>query len=83
MRKPAPADPGNVGRFRTLLARADVTQAQAAAFIAEATQRPLSVRTVRSWLQQPGTVNAQSCPDWAVAALEDALRARRLLPPAT
>lgn len=63
--------------YQRLLAAHGLTQAESAALICEQTQRPCSVRTVRSWLNDPtkpssrGGVNG--CPDWAIAALTNAI----------
>ncbi|MGF6996833.1 hypothetical protein [Paraburkholderia sp. GAS32] len=64
---------GNRERFQQLLADHGITQAVSAALICEQTQRPCSVRAVRSWLNDPAKASSRECPAWAVAALEKAL----------
>jgi hypothetical protein len=68
----------NVKRFEQLRTESDLTQAQAAAMIAEQTGRPCSLRTVRSWLNDPATISWRPCPDWAVLALETRIVTSRL-----
>lgn len=62
--------------FQHLLAEHRLTQADSAALICEQTQRPCSVRAVRSWLNAPDKPSSRPCPDWAVTALSDALARR-------
>jgi hypothetical protein len=61
-------------QFQQLLDDHGITQAQSAALICHQTQRPCSVRTVRSWLNDPDKPSSRPCPEWAVKALEKALR---------
>ncbi len=63
----------NQDRFRQLLQEYGLTQAASAALLCKQTQRPCSVRAVRSWLNDPQKLSARPCPDWAVKALETAL----------
>lgn len=60
-------------RYKKLLVEHSLSQADSAALICEYTQRPCAVRTVRSWLNDPGKPSSRNCPDWAVNALEKAL----------
>jgi hypothetical protein len=46
----------------------------AAALIAEATKRPLSVDAIKSWTCAPTTKRARPCPDWAIEALQNKLK---------
>ncbi|MGY6257274.1 hypothetical protein ACXIVK_27835 [Paraburkholderia caledonica] len=66
----------NRERYRQLLLEHQLTQAESAVLICEQTQRPCSVRTVRSWLNDPDKASSRECPDWAVAALENAISRR-------
>jgi hypothetical protein len=66
----------NRTRFRTLLDQHDLTQAESAALICGFTHRSCAVRTVRSWLNDPNKPSSYPCPDWAVSALENAIKAR-------
>jgi uncharacterized protein YehS (DUF1456 family) len=59
--------------FRSLLIEYELTQADSAALICKQTQRPCSVRAVRSWLNDPDKASSRPCPDWAVVALKNAL----------
>ena len=59
--------------FLSLLADAGLTQAMAAEMIGSYTRRPCSVRTVRSWLNNPDKPSSRNCPDWAVNALREAI----------
>nr|WP_249665033.1 hypothetical protein [Pectobacterium carotovorum] len=68
--------PDNRTRFLALLAENGLTQAKAAFLICEYTRRPCSVRTVRSWINNPGKPSARTCPDWAVEALKQALESQ-------
>ena len=63
--------------YLALLAEHRLTQAESAALICAYTHRPCSVRTVRSWLNDPAAPSARPCPDWAVDVLRQALLARR------
>lgn len=65
---------GNREKLLVLLAENGLTQAQAAYLICEFTRRPCSVRTVRSWVNDPQKPSSRSCPDWAVEALAEALK---------
>lgn len=66
----------NRTRYRNLLDKHELTQAESAALICSFTKRPCAVRTVRSWLNDPEKPSSYPCPDWAVAALEDAIKER-------
>jgi len=59
--------------FQQILVTYGITQAESAAMICEQTQRPCSVRAVRSWLNDPTKPSARACPDWAVTALKNAI----------
>ncbi len=67
---------GNRELFQNILTKHRLTQADSAALICELTQRPCSVRAVRSWLNDPDKPSSRSCPDWAITALSDALKRR-------
>ncbi len=64
----------NRTEFLAILADNRLTQAQAAYLICEYTRRPCSVRTVRSWVNDPDKPSSRTCPDWAVDALKEALK---------
>lgn len=66
----------NRERYRQLLLDHGLTQAESAALICAQTQRPCSVRAVRSWLNDPNKASSRGCPDWAIAALEAAIDKR-------
>jgi len=63
----------NRERFLHLLKANGISQTKSADLIVAVTQRPCSVRTVRSWLNDPEKASSRPCPDWAVAALEKAI----------
>lgn len=65
----------NREKFLALLDSHGITQAGAAALIWAQTGRPCSVRTVRSWVNDPDKPSSRPCPDWAVAVLARALGA--------
>jgi hypothetical protein len=69
----------NRERFRDLVARADITLNRSAELIAEQTMRPCALRTVQSWLAEPGSKSARPCPDWAVVALRVKLELLQLI----
>ena len=60
-------------KLREILLKHGITQARCAAIICEYTMRPCSVRTVRSWLNDPTKTSARQCPDWVIAVLTNAL----------
>lgn len=60
--------------FSRLLKEYKITQAESAMLICKKTQRPCSVRAVRSWLNDPEKSSSRECPDWAVDVLEQALK---------
>jgi len=62
--------------FQRLLAKHKLTQADSAALICKQTQRPCSVRAVRSWLNDPDKPSSRACPEWALSALINALNTR-------
>lgn len=64
----------NHERYRHLLKVNRITQEQSAKLITAWTQRPCAGRTVRFWLKDPGTPGTSKCPDWALDALEKAIR---------
>jgi hypothetical protein len=66
----------NRERYRQLLLDYGLTQAESAVLLCEQTQRPCSVRTVRSWLNDPDKASSRECPAWAVTALENAIARR-------
>lgn len=68
----------NRTRYKALLAEHRITQAESAALICEHTQRPCAVRTVRAWLNDPEKPSSNPCPDWAVNALEAAIKMRSI-----
>ena len=57
--------------FKSLLRACWLTQTRAAQVISEITLRPLSTRTVRSWLTDPANPSYRPCPDWAIEALRE------------
>jgi hypothetical protein len=67
----------NVAQFEELVSAAGITQLEAAEMIASQTDRPCSVRTVRSWLNDPAKPSWRPCPDWAVRALEKQINASK------
>lgn len=64
----------NRALFLLLMAETGLTQAAAAGLIGEYTHRPCSVRTVRSWLNDPEKPSSRNCPEWAVEALAAAIK---------
>lgn len=66
----------NRAAFITLLTDNGLTQAQAANLICEYTHRPCSVRTIRSWINDPDKPSSRTCPDWAVEALIQSLQSK-------
>lgn len=63
----------NRAAFLALLSDNGLTQAKAATLICEYTRRPCSVRTVRSWVNDPEKPSSRPCPDWAIEALSNAI----------
>ncbi|WP_060515388.1 MULTISPECIES: hypothetical protein [Pseudomonas] len=59
--------------FLALLEKHKVKQGESAMLINAVTQRPCSVRAVRSWLNDPTKKSSRPCPSWAVKALEDGI----------
>lgn len=66
-------DEDNRSKLKTLLEKHSLTQARGASLICAQTQRPCSVRAIRSWLASPEKPSARSCPDWALKALINAI----------
>lgn len=64
----------NREKYSNLLNMYKITQAESAALICEQTNRPCSVRAVRSWLNDPDKPSSRPCPDWAINALENAIQ---------
>ena len=64
----------NRDKFKSLLELHNISQARGAELLCIQTQRPCSVRTVRSWLNESSKPSSRPCPDWAVTALEKALK---------
>jgi len=67
----------NRTRYLQLLETYGITQARSAELVAAVTERPCSVRTVRSWVNDPDKPSSSPCPGWAVAALEKAIEYMR------
>ncbi|EBZ2277271.1 hypothetical protein EWD61_24525 [Salmonella enterica subsp. enterica serovar Typhimurium] len=63
----------NQEAFLALLKEHNLTQARGAELICKQTMRPCSVRTVRSWLNDPSKPSSRPCPDWALEALKTAI----------
>lgn len=68
----------NRERFRELLKANRIKQKECHGLITAVTMRPCAARTVRSWLNDPDKPSSSPCPDWAVAALEKAIRYMKL-----
>lgn len=69
---------GNREKLIELIDSHEITRKQVANFIELETKRPCSWRAVQSWLADPDKVSARSCPDWAIVALQSALRKWKL-----
>jgi len=67
----------NSEKFNQIRLKNNLTQAECAALICKLTQRPLSVRTVRSWLNDPDKPSSRPCPEWAVDALLNAISTQK------
>lgn len=80
MEKQTKSQSYNQKRFMRLRLQAGITQTEAAAYIAEHTHRPCSLRTVQAWECPWDKASARPCPEWAVAALEAKLKQKKLLP---
>lgn len=65
-------------RYQQLLDAHGITQVYSATLIEAVTKRPCSPRTVRAWLNDPAKPSSRQCPDWAVSALEQAIRYMQL-----
>lgn len=63
----------NREKFKALLEQYNISQARSAELLCIHTQRPCSVRTIRSWLNDPNKPSSRPCPDWAVTVLEEAI----------
>ncbi|WP_104963138.1 hypothetical protein [Pseudomonas sp. XWY-1] len=59
--------------FLALLKQFNVKQGESAVLINAVTRRPCSIRTVRSWLNDPTKKSSRPCPSWAVKALQDGI----------
>lgn len=64
----------NRERYQQLLDTHGITQTYSATLIEAVTKRPCAPRTVRSWLNDPSKSSSRPCPDWAVSALQQAIR---------
>lgn len=75
---PKKPDPEKAAQARQslleLIAASGKTQKECAALIEKVTLRPCPERTLRSWIADPGASSARPCPDWAVEALQKALK---------
>lgn len=69
--------PSNREVLRSLLSENRLTQAECAALLSQQTMRPCSVRTVRSWLNDPSKPSSRLCPDWVIPAFKKAIQSRR------
>lgn len=63
----------NREKLKSILKLNNITQAKSAELLCIQTQRPCSVRSIRSWLCNPNKPSSRPCPDWAIEALEKAL----------
>lgn len=61
-------------RLRRLIAKAGITQKQAALYIAQETKRPFSLRALSSWLAEESIQNKRAAQKWGVDALEARLK---------
>lgn len=71
----------NRERYLALLKEYGISQGQSAEILSQETQRPCSVRSVRTWLNEPQRTSSRPCPDWAVDVLARALLTRQFVPP--
>lgn len=63
----------NRERLRIFLFENRLTQIKAAEMIEEFTCRPCSVRSMRSWLNDPTKPSSRPCPDWVLSTLKKAM----------
>ncbi len=60
----------NREKLKAILARQQISQARCAEIICAVSGRPCSVRTIRSWVNDPDKPSARTCPDWAIELLD-------------
>ncbi len=66
-------------RLRRLIAKAGITQKQAALYIAQETRRPFSLRALSAWLADESIQNKRQAQKWGVDALEARLKLKKEL----
>lgn len=64
-------------QFITLRHALAMTQTDAAEHIAEVTMRPCALRSVQSWEADPKLSSSRGCPDWALKALQTAVKGKQ------
>ncbi|MDL1250239.1 hypothetical protein PST86_14675 [Yersinia pestis] len=63
----------NREKLRVFLFENRLTQKKAAEMIEELTCRPCSVRSMRTWLNDPTKSSSRPCPDWVLTVLKKAM----------
>lgn len=66
----------NRNKLRELVETAALTDAQIVILVMAESKRPCGVRTLQWWLSGDENKKPHRCPDWAIEALENALKRR-------
>ena len=66
----------NKNKLRELVETAALTDAQIVNLLMAESKRPCGVRTLMQWLGGDEQKKPHRCPDWAIEALENALKRR-------
>jgi hypothetical protein len=73
----------NNDKLKAILATHQISASRCAEIISNLTQRPITARTVRSWIDDLGLPSARSCPDDIVELLQRHLEKTQMLLPST
>jgi transcriptional regulator with XRE-family HTH domain len=63
----------NGAKLKALRLQLSMTQTEVAEYLAAATRRPCTLRTIQSWEADPGLSSSRGCPEWAITVLAEKL----------
>ncbi|HDX8428282.1 TPA: hypothetical protein RQN23_002982 [Aeromonas veronii] len=73
----------NNEKLKAILATHQISASRCAEIISNLTQRPITARTVRSWIEDLGLPSARDCPDFIVEQLQRHFEKTQMLLPST
>jgi len=68
----------NQKEMKEIIKRYGLTQRQVADLIEQETKEAVGDRKIRSWLADPQIKSSRTLPNWAISALKNAIKKRKL-----